>query len=299
MPPTLRRLARRQAGAFTRRQARQCGVTDAEVQARLLDGTWVLVMADVLIGAGTPVTTELKAWTGVLAMSQPVALAARTAGVHLGLERVPDPPRPQFVVPSGRRFAHLPGLEVRRANSWHVTWHAGLPVTPVPVTIRDLAGDVPRDRLRDVVQHALRRRRTSWRALEATLGRGLGGSAALRDVLAEVAPGYQVKWERTLHRAVARRGLVLRPQVPVRGPDGTIVACLDLGDERLRFGVEVDGFVNHMARFVADRRRARKVAFDYGWLVAVYAVEEVADHLDEVADEVVRYGDQRRRALAS
>lgn len=136
-----------------------------------------------------------------------------------------------------------------------------------------------------MVQHALRRRQVSEEALLRTLGRGLAGSTALRRVLEELAPGYQVVWEQRLHRALLRAGVDMQPQTPVVAPDGRR-AFIDLGIEELRFGVEIDGFLNHMARFAADRARARLLALELDWRVAPYAVEELAADMDRVVAEI-------------
>jgi very-short-patch-repair endonuclease len=290
MSAELRHVARRQAGAFTRSQARRFGMSSAEVNRRVLDGDLLELPGGVLVVAGAPVTEQLQAWVAVLAVGQPVSLASATAGRRLGLERVPAPARPQLVVPNTRDPLRSEYFEVRRAvpSRWRIVWRHGLPVTPPATTIRDLAADLRLAEVRDIVQHALRRRQVTERQLLAELGRGLAGSARLRRVLEEIAPGYQVKWERILHRALAQRGVVLRPQTPVQAADGRR-AFIDLGDEELRFGVEIEGFVNHMARFAADRRRARMLALELGWTIAPVAVEEIVADLPGVVAEIVRH----------
>src|SRR3954451_6628208 len=132
------------------------------------------------------------------------------------------------------------------------------------------------------------RREVTLHELIAQLGRGLSGAARLRDVLEEVAPGYQVMWERRLHRALLKAGVRLKPQTKVVAPDGR-TAYLDLGDEELRFGVEVDGFLNHMARFAADRKRTRLLAVELDWTIAQYAVEELAVSMERAVAEIVSY----------
>ena len=299
MTPELQRVARRQAGCFTRRQARQCGLSVVEIDRRVLDGDWHNVMGDVLIVTGAPVSEAMKAWTAVLSIGQPVALAAMSAGRWIDLERVPMPERPQLVVPDNRHPRDIPGLEVRRvaARQWGVRWFRGLPTTPIAMTIRDIAGDVSTELTRDVVQHALRRRRVSFEALAQTLGRGVSGSAALRSVLEEVGPGFHVKWERMLHRALLDEGVRMKPQTRVEAPDGR-AAFIDLGIEELRFGVEIDGFLNHMARFAADRRRARMLALELDWTIAPYAVEELTADLRGAAREIARHVRALRVAAA-
>jgi very-short-patch-repair endonuclease len=294
------RLARRQAGCFTRRQALRLGVAAGDIERRLLDGEWRLVMADVMILAGAPLTEDMKAWTAALAVGGDFALAGCTAGRWLGLERVPMHERVRVVIPHTRVLSPLPFVDVRRVTpaSWQIVWRSGLPTTSVAVTIRDIAAEHDLSTVRDIVQHSLRRRQVRFEELAATLGRGLAGAALLRRVLEEVGPGFQVKWERMVFRAVLRRGLRLTPQAPVNAPDGR-QAFIDLGIPEIKFGVEIDGFLNHMARFAADRKRARLLAMEMGWMIAPYAVEEIVANLDAVADEIVRYARRREHQPAA
>jgi very-short-patch-repair endonuclease len=293
MAAALHDIARRQGGVFTLRQARQLGVSPEGIQRRLLSGDWLPVFAGVVRAAGAPVSAEMKSWAAVLALGQPAALTGQWAAAALGLDRAPAAGQPQLAIPANRFRRVVSGLEIRRVavadwSSWTVSWRRGLPFAPLPVVLRDLAREVPHDVVRDVVQHALRRRLLTVQELTGALRRGAGGSARLRGVLEELAPGYQVHWERLLHRALARRGVAMTPQVEVRAPDGR-VGYLDLGREDLRFGVEIDGFLNHMERFAADRRRMRMLAVEMGWTIAPYAVEEIRAGLDRIADEIARF----------
>jgi hypothetical protein len=137
-----------------------------------------------------------------------------------------------------------------------------------------------------MVQHALRRRRTSFEALAATLGRGIPGTAAPRAMLEEVGPGYQSVWERRLHLALRRAGVEMQPQVKVEAPDGRC-AFLHLGIRRIKYGVEVDGFLSHMQRFAGERRRARMLAKEVEWTVDAFAVSELADDMAGAVREIV------------
>ena len=287
---TLAHIARRQAGVFTRRQALQIGMSSAQVEDRLFSGEWIHVMNDVLMAASTPVTARLQAWTGVLAIGHPVALSGRFGASFVGLERAPLAAEPEFAIPFTRMRRELPGIRVQRIrpSHWHVHWRGGLPLVPVPMMIRQIAWTTRTDVARDVIHHALRRRQVTQEQLVGQLGKGLSGAAALRGVLEEVAPGYQVMWERRLHRALLKGGVRLTPQTKVVAPDGR-TAYLDLGDEALRFGVEIDGFLNHMSRFAADRKRGRLLAVELDWTIAAYAVEELANSMDRVAAEIASY----------
>ena len=300
MTPALRAAARRQAGAFTVRQALASGEDRREITRQLLAAEWLELRPGVLVCAGTPVTAELSAWVALLAVGQPVALSSLSAAQWFHLEQTPTPVRPQLVIPNTRDVGDVPGADIRRVvpHRWQVIWRRGVPLTPLPETLRDCAPHVHPDRLRDMVQHALRRRQVTETALARTLGRGLHGAAALRHVLEQLAPGYQVVWEQRLHRRLLQAGVVLQPQVEVEAPDGRR-AFIDLGDKELMFGVEIDGFLNHMARFRADRARTRLLAVEMGWLLAPYAVDELAADMDGVVDEIVRHVTRLRSQRAA
>jgi very-short-patch-repair endonuclease len=241
----------------------------------------------------------MTAWAAALHAGPPVALAELTAARWLDLHRAPQPLRPQLVVPNNRHPEPVPWADIRRvaASRWRVRCVRDLEVTTPAVTIRDVAAYLPRHEVRDIVQHALRRRQVSIAALDRETGPGLAGSRMLRSVLDEVRPGYQVRWERDLHRALLGMGVRMTPQVKVEAPDGR-TAYIDLGIARLRFGVEIDGFVVHMDRFEDDRRRGRMLAVELGWRIATFTSTEVATRLDAVAREVVAHV-RRLEAAAS
>lgn len=291
----LQRLARRQGGVFTREQARRLGVGDADINARLLDGSWIEILPRVLMAATTPITPRLQAWAGVLAVGPPIALAGRFAASCVGLERAPAFVEPEFAVP-GNRTGRYPGVKLHRIKPelWRVERRYGLPVPPTALIIRQVAAGAHERIVLEVAQHALRRRQVTVDQLIRQLGRGHHGAANLRRVLEALGPGYQAVWERRLHRAVLKLGVRLTPQVEVKAPDGR-KAFLDLGDEEIKFGVEVDGFLNHMARFAADRRRARVLAMECEWTIAPYAVEELVADLQAAAQEIAAYVKRLRR----
>lgn len=266
----------------------RCGMSRREVDARLLSGDWLVVQPDVFACAGTPLTHAAQAWAAVLAVRPPVALARRSAAAFLGLDRAPVPDEaPELVVPRPRRDDQLRApARVRRMvpRVFGITSVRGMPVTTAALTLRELGPVLPRDWVRDMVQHALRRRRVTFSALAGQLGRGLPGAAALRDVLEEVAPGYQVVWEGVLHRALAAAGVHLEPQVQVQLPGGGS-AFVDLGCRRRRFAVEVDGLVSHLDRFTQDRQRGRQLVLA-GWVVVHVSVAELTGDLDRVVREI-------------
>jgi very-short-patch-repair endonuclease len=275
-------------------------MSQGDIERRLLDADWVVVQPDVYTCAGTPLTHEAHAWAGVLALGAPVALGRRSAAWALRMDRAPVPvdEEPDFIVPESRRADALRApARVRRIlpSRFQVVHVRGLPVTPPQLTLRELGMVIPRDWLYDMVTHAIRRRIVTWSGLSTQLGRGWPGAAALREVLSAVAPGYQVVWEGVLHRALQAAGLPLEPQVEVALGNGR-KAFLDLGNKRLRFGVEVDGVLSHLERFAADRQRDRGI-HRVGWHVEHVAAQEVASDLDGVVREILIAAHQRADQL--
>src|SRR6185437_11545747 len=103
------------------------------------------------------------AWAGVLAVGPPVALGRRSAALALRLDRAPLPldEEPDLVVPENRESDRLRGaasVRKMRPSRFSVVRAGGLPVTPAALTLRELGMVIPRDWVRDMVSHALRRR---------------------------------------------------------------------------------------------------------------------------------------------
>src|SRR6478609_8769803 len=76
-------IAHRQAGAFTRRQASDEGVSRHATRRRLLSGRWVLLLGEVLVARETLVTPTTRAWAAHLATGGVVS--HHTAGALHGL----------------------------------------------------------------------------------------------------------------------------------------------------------------------------------------------------------------------
>lgn len=265
-------------------------MTAGEIERRLLEADWVVIQPDVYACAGTPLTHEAHSWAGVLALGPRVALGRRSAAWLLRLDRAPVPldEQPDLVVPETRRADRLyPPAQVRRMlpSRFMLVQVRGLPVTPPQLTLRELGMSIPRDWLYDMVTHALRRRIVTFSGLSTQLGRGWPGAAALREVLNNLAPGYQVVWEGILHRALEAGGLPMEPQIEVLLGNGR-KAVLDLGNKRLRFGVEIDGILSHLDRFAADRQRDRGLR-RVAWQIEHVAATEVANDLDGVVREIL------------
>jgi hypothetical protein len=108
------------------------------------------------------------------------ALCGVTAGSWMGILRV-QPRRLHACVP-GRR-ASLPDVRVHSERNFERTWHKRLPVTPLPQTLLDIASVVRFTELRRALAEAEYLRLVALDEVDAVLGRGKPGSAALRAAL--------------------------------------------------------------------------------------------------------------------
>ena len=201
-------------------------------------------------------------------------------------------------MPGNRRYRHLRGVKVRRAQAvdFHMQERRSWPVTALEATVRDVATGLQHRQLRELVQGLIVDRRTTLDRLREVTGRGLRGSAALGRVLDELDPAFQSHWEAVLYGRLWRAGL--RPEAQIRLDVAGRRCYLDLGFRDIRLGIEVDGFLPHMRRFADDRRRNNAVCLESGWALAHYAVQDLVERLDEIVAEIVRWVAQRRMAVA-
>lgn len=291
-------LAHEQGGAVSLAQALAAGLSTADVTARVLLGDWVEHHPRVYVSGMHPLTPEARAQAALLAIGGDCALARRSAA---WVWRLPDclpPEMPQLVVPGDRRYENLTRVQVKRVRpSLYRTFvRDGFQVTPLEATVRDLAHEMPPGELRSLVEALLLARRTTVDRLRDTLRRGVAGSAKLRRLLGELDPAAHSRWELMLYTALRAAGLRPQRQVRLVAPGGR--RCyLDLAFEDIHLGIEVDGFLPHMRRFAEDRRRGNDVCLELGWELGRFAVQELAEDMDRVVADVVRWVAVRRADL--
>jgi hypothetical protein len=264
------RLAARQHGCFTRKQAQQAGLTDRMIASRVGSGRWVRVAAGVYRVAGVPVTWKQRALGACLASGAGAAVSHRSAAVLWGISGFRPGPL-EITVPSGRGNRN-PLARVHRATSVDLVRLDAIPVTRPARTIADLARVVSGDALEEAVDDSLCRRLCRLEDLPAR-GR-------LREVLAAwngdgVAEGVA---EMRVVRGLLAAGL---PQ-PVRQYEiwvnGVLIARVDLAYPPLRLAMELDGFRWHAGRrkYRSDRMRRNRVEAA-GWRLLEAAPEDIDD----------------------
>jgi very-short-patch-repair endonuclease len=165
--------------------------------------------------------------------------------------------------------------------------HRGLPVTPVARTLLDLAAMAPFDDVRKAVAEADFKRWLDLEALDAEMGRGHRGSAALRSALALHLPQHARTRSplEDLFLDLCRRHRIPLPDVNVR-----VAGCeVDALWRERRVIVEVDGADGHATRGQMERDRQRDLALRAaGFSVHRYTWRQVTTRSKLVAADLRR-----------
>jgi very-short-patch-repair endonuclease len=274
-------IARRQHGLVALAQARECGLSSAQISVRVGTGRWSTVRRGVFLVNGVPPTWEQVVRAACLATADVAAASGLTAGRLWGL-RLPRPEQVELTTPPGRQV-RLAGVRHHRRSDLSpvdLTGCRGIPTTNPARTLVDTSGEVPPAALGVVVDDALRRRLVTLGDLRAChqrvdTGPGRRALIAMRAVLAERQVGYDPGGsdrELAVSRILRRAGLP--PPVPqFRVRIGSRTYILDYAYPRESVTLEFDGWDVHgtFSAFHADRQRARALVA-VGWrLVLVTA----------------------------
>jgi hypothetical protein len=189
----LARLGAASHGTFRGSEAVELGVTRKQLQRMVSAGAIDRVLPDTYRRAGLPASGVQQLVAALLWAGGPVAAAGRSGGEVYGLEGV-TAPEPEIVVPRANR-CRVPGVVVHRVADLAglmIRRHDGLRVTGPEATLVALAAVLDAEALEIACEDARRRRLTSVPALRAYLERhgrrGLGGTTALRALLAGIDP---------------------------------------------------------------------------------------------------------------
>lgn len=270
-------------GCWTRAQARAAGLSDDQVDRLRASGQWQVVRAGVVTDGGVELTPALRAWAAVVAAGGPqraVAVGRSAARLH-GLPLVDD------VDPATGRYEWThDDVAVRRRTAGRPTLHprrwsyapgelgtiGGCPVPSLARTLQDLRLVLRADALVCALDAGLHSGRVDRERLVAGVRPGARGLVAFRHALA-LADGRAESPLETLVRLLVLPDLPgLEPQVEVHDGQGRLLARIDLGDRRLRLGIEADGGTHRgPVSLAGDRQRERRVGWTFErvtWLEA-------------------------------
>ncbi len=304
------RVASTQHGLLTRAQARTSGVTKNMVRRRLASGMWTLVLPGVYAMAGMPDGRTRALWAAWLHAGEGTALSMHTAGRLHGFEEALE--LDDIYLNVGESWRHPPS-----GIRWHrqidmvaddVVILDGLPVTSIPRTAMDLAGDplVGPIRLQRFVESAIVHRRIDVSEFGLVLSRtrrsGKTGVKLMERVLDDVGPGEDLprsELERLLDDVIELSGLPQphheHPLPGARDRPGFVDRCWP----EVRLIVEADGRRWHTRRaqisLDADRRLDAQTV---GFQTSVFLWEHLHGDAEGSARRLELIYEQRARETA-
>ncbi len=269
-----------QHGAAARRQLLGLGVDRQKLSTRIRRGQLEEVTPRVVKQAGSPATDAQRLMVAVLDSGPGAIVSHETAAAWWGLtgRRLVGI---TVAVERNRRPAGRLMCEVRLATvipPQHRKKHLGVPVASPALTLFQLAGQTPTDRLALLVDRAWSMRLTSGAELDQLMERlarrGRNGITRMREVLGERGPGYVPPQSNLEARALEiLRGAShhIRSQVDIGGDVWTGRVDFVVED---RLVVEVQSERYHSSLSDRTRDAERRIALER----AGFAVVEVWDH---------------------
>ena len=258
-----------QAGAISRRQALDAGLSERQIDNRLKIGRWNRVSPGVYLAADAALTWQAWAHCMVLAAGPGAGLIGETAAQLRGL--APQTLPICVAISPGRRcdirHKNLRLLRLDVPPEDRVTVD-GLPSTKRLRTASDVAHLMPLVKAQPIIDLMLVRDQVDLDELTAVIAESRRyGSAQARRLMTSAhdrAAAESERITRRLLRAAGLHGWVSNHEVTIKGRQLKI----DLALRRLRIAIEVKGWMFHSAgdRGASDDARVTDLQLA-GWLV--------------------------------
>lgn len=291
----LARLAARQYGLYTTEQAHAAGVNDAGLLRRSRSGRIQRIEPNVYRLAGVPAMWHQSVLAACF--TEDAFAHGRTAAVLWGLDGF-DPRVVEVVTHRWRRRvnASVRVHETRDLTEADRAERASIPVTSIERTIIDLGAVVPRSKVEQAFDDALRRGLTSPELVHDRFvqlaRRGRPGVGVLRPVLelrlgtSGPRPG---EFERRVWRLLVGAG-VAEPVVEheVRLASGLFVARVDLAYPQPRIAIECDSDAWHSGRQrrQADLDRQNRLVLA-GWTILRFTWQDAVQRPRIIVEQVL------------
>jgi very-short-patch-repair endonuclease len=280
----LARTAGRQWGRVTWAQLRGLGIDRAVIERWLAEGYLHRRLPRVYAVGHSAGETVADLAEALLYAGPGAMLSHATAAWWRGL--LDEQPR-RIHLSTPRQCRSLPGITVRGRRTCERVWHNGLPLTPLPQILLDLAAGEPLRTVRRALAKADYAGILDVRAIEAELGPGRPGAARLRGALTEHQPRLALTKSglETLLLEICEKGRIQLPEVNVRVAGWEVDA---LWRER-RIAVELDGYRNHRSPAQVRRDRRKELALRAaGYFPVRYSEEQLTRQQQEVIAELRR-----------
>jgi Transcriptional regulator, AbiEi antitoxin len=252
---TLALLATRSHGLVTRSDLLATGLSHDQIKSRLRRGSLIAVHRGVYrVGHRAP-SDESHYLAAVLACGKGALLSGLAAANLLGLVKGVTP-APEVSAPTERRVQGVTTRRMRYGDAPAGIVCRGVPVTPVPLTLVDLAGRLDEAALARACHEAGVRYGTTPADVAALLERrpNTPGARQLRRILDGDVPVSLSRLESRFF-ARLREGGLPRPPHTNRDVGGRRVDCR-WPEQRLT--VELDSYRYHSSRYAWERDRRRE-----------------------------------------
>ncbi len=276
-------LAERQWGVIAHWQLLRSGAGKATV-SRLTKKGWLhWVLPGVYAVGHRALSTEGWFAAALLYAGPGAALSHTTAAWWWGLLKG----RPALIhVSSQRRCRSLGAIRIHHRPGLERVWHRGLPTTPVPNILLEISSLGAPNILRKALAQAEYQRRLKLADVNAVLGKGHKGSAALRAALRRHLPQL-ARTKSELEDDFLF--LCERYEIPI--PEVNIMIAeweVDASWPQLRVAVELDGVGNHGTQVAVARDRRKELALrEAGLVVLRYSKDQVGRQQTSVAADVI------------
>lgn len=287
------RIAARQHGVISRRQALAAGLPLKAIEWRVTTGRWVAVHPGVYTPRSAQSSWQQRLMAAVLRGGNEAFASHRAAAALWRLDGIQER-AVEISVPSARRIR---GAVVhRRSRSDHppTVELDRIPATGIERTLVDLASVLSRERAALALDDALRRGRVSLEQMGQTLRalptKGRKGAGTLRELVGQ-RDNRDCQTESRLEASflgVLRREDLPLPMAQFRVEEaGKVIARLDFAYPSIRLGIETDGYRWHggRERWAKDMRRENRLKL-LGWTLLRFSWEDVKDRPEHVVRQI-------------
>jgi very-short-patch-repair endonuclease len=279
----------RQAGVFTRSQARECGLHPREVGQAIRDGKWIRVAGRGLARQGLEIGIEQLAWAAALSVQHgtlwgPCAVKLWRADAPIALPTVAD-----LEVPYSHRAQFRIRFRIKDAAKGERVELKGVRVQTWDAALADALIVLDKAAADSLFAWAVTRELASAETLAAEAARRahFPGVSRLRRYADMWRQGAASTAEVLFHSVMERHGISgWRPNARLLLPGG-VCAVVDVLFEEAKLAVEVDGWIAHSSReaFFKDRKRNNALT-KAGYRVVHVTWDDLAEDPDECADLV-------------
>jgi very-short-patch-repair endonuclease len=286
-------LAERQWGVVSHDQLIQAGFSRMTI-GRWIDESRLHRIHRRVYAVGHPALgTEGKLAAALFYAGRGAALWGVTAGSWLGMLKV-KPRRIHICV--SRRRQSLPDVRVHCEKKFERVWHRRLPVTPPAQTLLDIAAVVELPQLRRALAEAEYQKLVTLGEVDAVLGRGRRGSAALRKALDRHRPELAQTRSRMEDEFVlfCERFTHQQPAMNVKVGRWTVDAIW----KEARVVVELDSRAAHGTPAAVEQDRRRDLDLRAaGYTVLRYTWRQLTQQPDLIHADLARHGVGSSHAL--